>query len=511
MSTRKEKFLFNTRRLLNFSKTMFSKKRGALGIIILIVMTGVALGAPLIASYDPVNQFYVAGDYAAPIWIKSLPGLGRLSENLLVVKDSGYKQSTTIRTEWNFSSTGNVDNLANTSITHSNLYGSPNSPQGCAIITFDRAAGKQVKTITTSLTKIFTYPFSDAPKRFYSNVSLYVANIEGLSTIQIRYYINRIQGDNKTKYLLWDFSFTAKSSFWTMPKTIDSYSSDMKKRFPLLEDISPKIFNSTLSNKYEVDIQISFVEKTSPELQSKATVYVDDTQVICLGTAFGLLGTDQYGRDIFSQLVYGARLSLLVGLLSAVFSVVIGLVVGVAAGYVGSLVDETLMRFTDMLLVLPGLPLLLVLIAVLGPSLWNLILVIGLLGWMGFARVVRSQVLSLKERPFVEAAKAIGGGKLYIMERHIIPNLLSLAYVSLALSVPSAILSEAALSWLGLFDPSVVSWGKMLHDAMAYERSVDKWWWIVPPGICIAITSLAFILIGYAMDEILNPRLRQRR
>lgn len=478
---------------------------------ILIIMTAVALGAPLLTAYDPVNQYYVAGDYAAPVWLKTLPGLGQLSENLIVVTDPGFKQPATIRTEWNFSTTGNVDNLGNSSITHSNLYGSPTSPQGCAIITFDRPAGKQAKTIMSAMSGRFTYPFVGAPKRFYANISLFVANFEGLDRIQIRYYINRIEGVNETRYLLWDFSFTTQSGLWTMPKTIDSYSSDLKARFPKLESIPAKVFNSTSSNRYEVDIQVSFVEKTSPSLQSKATIYVDDTQIICLGTAFGVLGTDQYGRDIFSQLVYGARLSLMVGLLSAVFSVVIGLVVGVAAGYVGSLVDETLMRFTDMLLVLPGLPLLLVLIAVLGPSLWNLILVIGLLGWMGFARVVRSQVLSLKERPFVEAAKAIGGGKLYIMERHIIPNLLSLAYVSLALAVPSAILSEAALSWLGLFDPSVVSWGKMLHDAMAYERSVDKWWWIVPPGICIAITSLAFILIGYAMDEILNPRLRQRR
>jgi len=129
---------------------------------------------------------------------------------------------------------------------------------------------------------------------------------------------------------------------------------------------------------------------------------------------------------------------------------------------------------------------------------------------MGFTRVVRSQVLSLKERPFVEAAKAIGAGKFHIILTHILPNVVSLVYVSLALAVPGAILAEAALSWLGLYDPHVMSWGRMLHDAQ-FEQGIEKWWWIVPPGLCIALVSLSFILLGYALDEILNPKLRRRR
>jgi len=202
--------------------------------------------------------------------------------------------------------------------------------------------------------------------------------------------------------------------------------------------------------------------------------------------------------------------SLFVGLLSAFLSIVIGLVIGIVSGYVGRIVDEVLMRFSDMLLVLPGLPLLIVLISVLGASLWNIIFIIGALGWMGFARVVRSQTLSLKERPFVEAAKAIGAGRFHIIVKHILPNVVSLIYVSLALAVPSAIILEAALSWLGLFDPSVMSWGRMLRDAQA-NNGIENVMVDSPPGISIALVSLSFILLGYAIDEILNPKLRRRR
>jgi len=296
-----------------------------------------------------------------------------------------------------------------------------------------------------------------------------------------------------------------------MPTYIDSYSSIVTSQF-IGAGSNPNtiIFNATESHTYTYQLRL-FINDVDPSKDIHVVVYVDGLNFRSYGTAFGWLGTDQLGRDIFSQMLYGTRISLLIGLLAAFLGVVIGLFIGVTAGYVGSIVDELLMRFTDMLLVLPSLPLLLVLIAVLGPSLWNLILLIGVLGWMGFARVVRSQTLSLKERPFVEAAKAVGGRRFYIIGKHIIPNVMSLVYVTLALSVPGAIISEAALSYLGLFDPSVMSWGRMLHDSLAVERSVEKWWWTLPPGIAIALLSLSFIMIGYAIDDVLNPKLRQRQ
>jgi peptide/nickel transport system permease protein len=190
---------------------------------------------------------------------------------------------------------------------------------------------------------------------------------------------------------------------------------------------------------------------------------------------------------------------------------VLGLVVGLAAGYLGRIADELMMRFTDALLIIPGLPLLVVIVSVLGPSMFNLIMILGFLGWMGFARLVRSQVLSLRERPFVEAAKSLGAGRIHVISRHILPNVMSLVWITLATSVPGNIVAEAALSWLGFYDPNVMSWGRMLYDVQSTAGAIANWWWIFPPGLSIAAIALAFILVGFALDEVLNPKLRERR
>jgi peptide/nickel transport system permease protein len=257
-------------------------------------------------------------------------------------------------------------------------------------------------------------------------------------------------------------------------------------------------------------VEITFLGKPTIN-NAETTVFIDGLYFRAYGTSWGMLGTDKYGRDLLAQLIYGVRLSLYVGLLASIIGVVLGLIVGLSAGYLGKAVDELLMRFSDALLVIPGLPLLIVLVAVLGATINNLIILLGLLGWMGFARTVRSQVLSLRERPFIEAAKAAGAGKIHIMTRHVLPNVMSLVYVTLATSVPGAVVAEASLSWLGFYDPSVMSWGRMLN-AVQFEASgaYDKWWWALPPGLCIALLALSFILIGFSMDEVLNPRLRAR-
>jgi len=221
------------------------------------------------------------------------------------------------------------------------------------------------------------------------------------------------------------------------------------------------------------------------------------------------LGLDNQGRDIFSQLIWGSRIALLVGFLTAFFSVVLGVVVGLVAGYVGGKVEVVLMRFTDVILVLPTLPLIITLAAVLGTSIWNIILVLSLLGWPGIARIVRAEVLSLKERPFIDSARVTGASTTRIVFRHIAPNVMPLAFLYMTFAVSGAILAEASLSFIGLGDISTMSWGIMLFY-VSQSQALTSWWWLLPPGLAITLISLAFFLVGRAFDEIVNPRLRKR-
>lgn len=223
-----------------------------------------------------------------------------------------------------------------------------------------------------------------------------------------------------------------------------------------------------------------------------------------------LWGTDFFGGDILTEWIYGTQVAFVVGLLAALFSVGIGTLVGVISGYYGKVVDTLLMRTTDVFLVLPFLPIVLVLISITAPSIWIIIMVIAILGWPGIARVIRAQVLSLKERPFVDAARVSGASDLRLVFLHITPNVLPFSFLYMSLSVGGAIITEAALSFLGFGDPTVTSWGGMLSTLLTFSGGLYAWWWLLPPGLGITFLSLGFYLIGRGFDEIINPRLRRR-
>ncbi len=552
MATYKKRLTFTASRLRDFLKAFFRSKRGMVGVLILTIFGIIAVGAPLMTPYNPTRDENLAYRLAAPTWLRNFPGYEEINENIKVVPDPGFSSAESLN-QWNVT-TSPPSKAEAISVTYSSTIGNTlagGSGPGCLAITFRREqTGAVFKDVTVRISRRFYYPYKSSPGRFSGTIALTATGTGAIAAtdkalLDVPATINVFIAVENKSYPLWPHLppynpstlagenvitpngtiQTSMSSKWissvgeagspidsAWPGTIQKIHGGSKT---VLTDPCFVVFNRTrIPNTFTYGVEFTFkdTDLAKQDREVETTIYLDDLSLRTYGTSFGLLGTDQLGRDIFTQVLYGTKISLYVGLMVSIFGVAVGLLIGLASGYLGRLADEIMMRFTDMLLVIPALPLLIVLVAVLGATLQNLIILLVLLGWMGFARIVRSQVLSLKERSFIEAAKAVGAGRTHIIIRHILPNVMSLVYVTLAMSVPGAIVTEAALAWLGFYwGPGVTSWGKMLRDVQMTEGATTKWWWVVPPGLCIAAIALAFILIGYALDDILNPKLRVRR
>ncbi|NQT23437.1 MAG: ABC transporter permease [Candidatus Omnitrophica bacterium] len=236
---------------------------------------------------------------------------------------------------------------------------------------------------------------------------------------------------------------------------------------------------------------------------------IDVEDALLRPQASHLFGTDLLGRDIFSRMVYASRIALSIGIIAVGIATLLGIMLGSIAGYFGGKIDSVIMRFTDIMLCFPSFFLMLSVVAIVGPSIFNIMIIIGLTSWMGVARLLRAEVLSLKTREFVLASRALGAGDFYIIVRHLIPNGIGPVLVSFVFGIAGAILTEAGLSFLGLgVQPPHPSWGNILMEGKAVMGV--GWWVIVFPGIAILVTVLAFNLLGEGVRDALNPRLRRR-
>jgi peptide/nickel transport system permease protein len=257
-----------------------------------------------------------------------------------------------------------------------------------------------------------------------------------------------------------------------------------------------------------VVLVLAVMAVTAPILAPHDPHRLDIKHILDPPSASHWLGTDQIGRDVLSRMLYGARVSLAVGFVSVGIATVIGMALGAFAGYHGGAVDGAVMRLVDLMLVFPRFFLLLAVLAFLKPSIWTIMVVIGLTGWMGVARLVRAEFLALKEREFVIWSQSIGASAHRIIWRHILPNAMAPVLVAMTLGIPAAILTESGLSFLGLgVRPPYATWGNILNDG---KEVIELAWWLsVYPGLAILLTVLSYNLLGEGIRDALDPRLRQ--
>ena len=402
--------------------------------------------------------------------------------------------------------------------------------------------------VTISFNSSFNYPY--APMRLFSFSFTWKGVPDNVTTVYKDTPIGRLKAGetgtmdymlqldmitpNGTSWPIWDQNWDSRKAEILIIPQPAFWSSNSTGLVFIYSDLGPlaaklgyefhepvKMIKDVFESKglYTLQFRVTvrpgtYKEVEVPLNEAAGLVRITNGEFTVWGRRWGLMGTDGMGHDVFSQLVHGCRISILIGVSAAVTSTLIGLLVGVTAGYVGGWTDESLMRIVDILLCLPILPMLLVFIAIFGYSTWFVVIIIAIFGWQGLSRVIRSQALSVRETTFIESAVASGGSSGYVITRHIVPNVLPTALTSLVLSVPGAIILEAALSFLGLGDPHSPTWGKILHYAQitgAFSPTHAAWWDVVPPGLAITFLCLGFVFLGHAVDEIVNPRLRRRR
>ncbi len=508
--------------LSGFWKEYRKHKIGLLGIVLMSLFFGMAIFAPALATHDPTPQFKVAPTYLAPSWLSVFDPDGVVTDDYL---DDPYLNEEPVMgvngTSEEFSYFHQpLDDLNNQSYVN---------------LTWSHTAGTQMDFVGRDpdnifpdyndfvyFDKIVTWPWNNRPSDVNMSFT-YATELTG------DFADESVSGNLMFRVYVWIID---SSGHWTrLYESREATYTDQpqNKRISLNYLNIKEIFDGMISlngtdqddPSDDITVRVGLAPRYIFESYGGGLPWQDfngtvefkftEMKMVAYGEYFGYLGTTNWGADAWSQLIYGSRISIIIGVLATSLSTGIGVIVGMVAGYFGGKIDEVLMRVVDFLLVIPGLPLMMVLAAFLGASVQNIIIVIAILGWTGTSRLIRSQVLAEKNKAYVESARAIGASDTYIMFRHILPNVTPILFANITLGVVGAILAEAGLSFLGLTNPEDPSWGRMLADARTGGAFTTGAWWVVLfPGLMITLLSLSFTFVGHTLDQVLNPRLRER-
>jgi len=475
----------------------------------IIAVVIIAIFAPLLTPYNPrgqrelAEQQRLANDYAVPIWFKILPQYRDYNPTIIltpditeakIVNQSGPVEFTSDELRIDYMPTENSSQEASVTLDLGKFnYEHSNPPCFQMIIgykMFFNTTRVNVWFILKNYTTFPTWEYLMNPNEIAVKIGEYVPPSPKYRVVHT--VKNELELDSAyliNMSMLQPVPILNLSRFDTVPR-----------------DPSPLIFANP--GVYGIQVKFEFFPTASEEVY--AELYLEKVKMDIWGRIHGILGTDFLGNDVWTELVYGARISLIIGILAAVAATTLGILYGVLSGYLGGFVDEFLMRIVDVLLCIPVLPILLVLTRYFRPNVYYIVILIAIFGWQGLSRVIRSRVLSLKEMAFIESAKASGASDRYLITRHLVPNVLPIAMSAMVLAVPGAILTEAALTFLGFGDLNTPTWGRILH--YAYQQGgLEAWFVWIPPGLAICFLCVGFVFMGHAIDEIVNPRLRRRR
>jgi peptide/nickel transport system permease protein len=545
--------------LSSFGRTakLFSKSRiGVLGMAVILFFVVLAVFAPELGPNNPVLGINVGAAFSIPAWARFLPGYGGTSSTYYAIPPGSFEYPANL-SSWSIS--GQNYNLSTSQDAPPSLlkYLAKDAYGGPPTFVYVNSSIQTNVSISYSFSPSPILPYGEVffsmSKQFFFNgqtpadfqfstdvLPLYMQNLSAIYVVftvqtpkNVTWTLASVQGYTLDSVIEID-NGTSSVGQWNWVNVTDSALADPENNIPGISnsaaDPGAIIFNGTGTYTLSLQIQGACSDNPSNYLgyapcgpSPSLSVLVSPINVHMVGGYYGLLGTDNEGRDVWSEFVWGSQVSLYIGILAAVGSVGIGTIVGIAGGYLGGLTDEVVGRITDFVLVLPFLPLLIILLFIIttSPAMrasiydW-IIIIFVVISWPTIGKIIRSQTLSVKERAYVEASRAVGGGTWHILRRHILPNVMGLVYSQMALSVSGFILTEAALDYLAvaIHPITTMTWGIMLTQSLADATTNSMhsyvWWWFLPPGIAIAALSVAFVLVGFALDSIFNPRLRAR-